>query len=149
MCLSELDEKAYKLAELLIARGWDRTAAYGYAAAWMRRKYYSSRAAKRLPEDTRYFLTSRISDPDGAVVNGLAVDGPGEEVDRLARWAPHRDRCSGSDRRVGLDIAHDGHESGRDRVVNGACEPLLREERRGVDSREGHDQELVDSGSRA
>ena len=50
MCLSQYDERAWRLAEKLIERGWDRTAAYGYAAAWKRRLMWNDWSSKRQPK---------------------------------------------------------------------------------------------------
>lgn len=56
MCLDDLSWRAHALAETLIERGWDRTAAWGYASGWMRKMYWSAWSSSTLtppPEDTQ------------------------------------------------------------------------------------------------
>ena len=47
MCSDSYSESAYRLAEKLISRGWDRTAAYGYARAWQRKKVWNDYYGKK------------------------------------------------------------------------------------------------------
>ena len=49
MCLDSYSEQAFRLAEKLIQRGWDRTAAYGYARAWQRKKMWNDWQSRKTP----------------------------------------------------------------------------------------------------